>query len=486
MFNLGRLLRFWRISAPGSQSSHRPLAPSHETAQAFRRDAFDTVLQTLKDRPDGGAGRVRVISLTDFRDAVGDKWPRLTDKVAMIADRLIRAGMGGNPYRRIDEDLWLLLFPRLPPDQARMVTLAIVQDISRHLLGDSCVGGTRPLAVAAHVDSRQALNDQGDLSPDTIRRAVEQCRSILDNTGPRPDACHICPDNAGPTGGKCLSTAMPRRTHSSAEWVPIIMEHAEKQPQEPWQAVPPLPSDAHLSLLWRPTWVAEREAIAAYCARIARVDHPGAPPLEGPMAYPVNDPASAENLDRFVARTAIRDVLRGGASAGTAILPLTWTSLQGDNRADLMFPFADVPAAIRQHRLKVEICRVPDDAEPDEVRLVVDALRPLCGEVLLRLRLSSPLLCRVDELGDAKIGLDLSELRPNERMSDDRLLSLLDLLQDSTRQAGLGCYVWSARRRRLVGGAVSSGFDMVNGPGLMKDVGRPAMVMPAPRERFQI
>ena len=36
----------------------------------------------------------------------------------------------------------------------------------------------------------------------------------------------------------------------------------------------------------------------------------------------------------------------------------------------------------------------------------------------------------------------------------------------------------------IVGEVVLNGFGMVNGPGLMKDVGRPTAIVPAPRRRF--
>lgn len=276
------------------------------------------------------------------------------------------------------------------------------------------------------------------------------------------------------------------RRRPEAEWEPILRQHASADPDEPWKGVGPIPSEAKLSLLWRPTWVAESQAIAAYCARVARVDHPGDPPLEGSMAYPDGDPVTAETIDRFVSAAAVRDLMRSGPDGGCAIIPLTWASLVGEHRAELAFPFADMSADMRRQRLKVEICRIPDHATAEEARVVVGGLRHLCGEVLLRLRLSSPLLRQVDELGEAKVGLDLSELRSDQRMADDRLLDVLDLLQVSTDRAGLGCYVWSARRRKVVGGVVGGGFHMVNGPGLMRDVAHPAMVVPAPRDRFVI
>jgi GGDEF domain-containing protein len=476
MLGLGRWFRdLWHKPAVpariGLARAARPMAQSVGQAE------FDVVLAALRQRPDGGAGRLRVISLADFRHAVGDKWPRLTDKVTMIAEQLIRRQIGsGNLFRRVDEETWLLLFPRVSPDQARHIAVAIAQEISRHLLGERCVGGERPLAVAAHLAVADAIDESGRVLTMAVRQAVEQSRALFD---------HLSPCAPAALQARVASLEGVKQRHRGvAQWTPILMEHAEDQPEEPWQAVGPMPADAHLSLLWRPTWVAEREAIAAYCARVARTDHPGDPPLEGPMAYPVKDEVTAFILDRFVAAVGMRDLLRANSRGSVIIVPLTWECLAGEHRAEVVAPFADVAADIRQRRVQVEICRIPDSADVESINRVVTALRSLCGGVLLRLRLSSPLLCRVDELGEAKIGLDLSELRPHERMNDDRLMSILEMLQGSANDAGLGCYVWSARRRRVVGGVVCGGFQMVNGPGLMKDVGRPALVMPAPRERF--
>ncbi|MCA1907068.1 MAG: hypothetical protein LDL39_01770 [Magnetospirillum sp.] len=435
------------------------------------------VLETLKSRPDGGGGRVRAVSLADFRQVVGDKWPRLADKVSIIVDRLIHARLGAaNPFRQVDEETWLLLFPKVSPEQARALTVAVVQDISRHLLGEGCVGGTRPLALAVHVDAAQLAGADPRRHSAVLRLAVEQGRALFDESG------------AGMAGDRPVERALVERPvsrrHPEVEWEPILRRQADVAPDEPWKAVGPLPCEAKLSLLWRPTWVAESQAIAAYCARVARVDHPGDPPLEGSMAYPDDDPVTAETIDRFVCAAAVRDLMRSGPDGGCAIVPLTWASLVGEHRAELAFPFADMPADMRRQRLKVEICRIPDTVTAEEARNMVNGLRHLSGEVLLRLRLSSPLLRQVDELGEAKIGLDLSELRSDQRMADDRLLDVLDLLQVSTGRAGRGCYVWSARRRKVVGGVVGGGFDMVNGPGLMRDVARPAVVVPAPKDRF--
>ncbi|OJX81783.1 hypothetical protein [Magnetospirillum sp. 64-120] len=460
----------------------KPKASRDGAAVRALVDPFIQMLEVLKLRPDGGVGRVRAVSLADFRQAVGDKWPRLADKVSIIVDRLIRARLGeANLFRRVDEETWLLLFPKVSPEQARALTVAVVQDISRHLLGEGCVGGTRPLALAAHVDAAQLAATDPRHYARVLRQAVDEARSLFDDRGNG-----LAEDGQGHIRERLWGERPASRRRPQAEWEPILRRLARPDPDEPWKGVGPIPSDAKLTLLWRPTWVAQSQAIAAYCARVARVDHPGDPPLEGSMAYPDGDPATAETIDRFVSAAAVRDLMRSGPDGGCAIIPLTWASLVGDHRAELAFPFADIPADMRRQRLKVEICRIPDSVTAEQAQNVVAGMRHLCGEVLLRLRLSSPLLRQVNCLGEAKVGLDLSELRDDQRMADDRLLDVLDLLQVSAGQAGVGCYVWSARRRKVVGGVVDGGFDMVNGPGLMRDVARPSMVVPAPKDRFVV
>ena len=448
-------------------------------ARIRRQTPFEMAVAKMAADPDGGAGRVRAVSLSDFRDSVGDKWPRLADKVAIIADNLIRRHLGaGNCFQRQGEDVWLLAFPNSTADEARRVATVVAQEISRHLLGERCVGGERPLAVAACLQARAALDDDGRVDDCAIRRSLSETEAFVD---------HLTAAEAVEDPGWQRMPAPVHKNKSAPPWTPLVVRK-ETSTADKWQAVGPLTADSRLSLLWRPTWVAENEAISAYCARVIRVDATGAAPLEGPQAYPRDDSVSAVSIDRFVLAGALRGLdsaLRTGRG-GSVIVPMSWESLQAGHRAEFLPLFAELAPDIRDQRLGIEVFRIPDDVSGDNLADVAGFLNGLCGQVLLRLRLSSDLLCRVHELDGAKVGLDLSELRPEERMNDDRLLKTLETLQASADRAGSGCYLWSARRRRVVGGVVSGGFDMVNGPGLMKDVGRPAQVVPAPRQRFAL
>ncbi|WP_156520840.1 hypothetical protein [Magnetospirillum moscoviense] len=450
-------------------------AGSAKPEKQRRLSPFEQAVQALAARPDGGAGRVRAVSLGDFREAVGDKWPRLADKVAIIVDNLIRRYIGaGNAWQRHGEDSWLLAFTAIDADEARRIVTLIAQEISRHLLGEGCVGGERPLASAACLSAGKTLSADGRVDGRVVQTALAETHAFVE---------HLDPNAADP--GWQRMEAPAHRVVDAQPWTPIVVAKKHLVPS-PWQSVGALTGETRLSLLWRPTWVASSEAISAYCARVVRVDGPASPPLEGGQAYPEGDDATAFAIDRFVTANAMRDLKTALAAgrAGTVIVPLCWSSLRLDRRAALLPLFAELQADERQRHLSLEVFRIPDDAEPQAVAEVTRFLQGLCGDVLLRVRVSSDLLCRVDELGGAKVGLDLSELRDEERMNDQRLLQTLESLQCSATQAGAGCYLWSARRRNVVGEVVGSGFDMVNGPGLMKDVGRPAAVVPAPRQRF--
>ena len=115
---------------------------------------------------------------------------------------------------------------------------------------------------------------------------------------------------------------------------------------------------------------------------------------------------------------------------------------------------------------------------------VVAAARPLCKAVAVRTRLSESRAKLAADCGAALIGVDLSQLSPGERTDDSALLGQLRRFREQAAGFGLGAYVWGARRRAVVVGAVQGGFALVNGPALMKDIAKPAKVLPAPKSRF--
>jgi hypothetical protein len=479
--------------------------------------------------------KLHIISLVEFREAVGERWSKVADKVMMIAEGVINLHLGaGNLFNRQGSDFFVLIFRTCDNSEGRRRAVTIAQELGTRLVGDRFVGAERPLALAAEVDPADGLNEDGSINLDAVHAAVTQMRSLIagqlaGDAAPPPSWLRGGAGSKEPEGPRrhLMPGAPPPRQAETDSRPPIAMAPepaAKAPPKDPkWQkldhqraesakAAPtwvaldvgnakrtapefehaadlgaePLPADARLGLIWRPTWVAAGEAIGAYEARIQRFDHDGATAQEGSRAYAKDDEPGANTLDRFRIAGALRD-FRASDVAGnnsTVVIPIHWLTMTAENRMEFLAPFADVTKQARDRRVVIELFGVPTDVKPMILGTAVAKARELCREVALRTRLTDPRAAMALDCGASQIGIDLAELTGAERCDDDHLVSALQAFQAQAAKARLGAHVWGARRRKVIVGAVQAGFAMVNGPALMKDIPRPAKVLPAPKSRF--
>lgn len=443
--------------------------------------------------------RLHAVSLAEFRDAVADKWDRLVDKIEMIVDNLTRRHVGkGNEYYRVSEDSFVFVFFGLSADEALRRAAAIAADLERHLVGDGSINGKQPRMPPRDVRLDGVIADDGGVDLDALHAATTRWPTAEGESPRQALRRHLMP-SAAATVSTPIHAQHHHRSSVGAAYLPSAEEahhsslwrhfnfkrDTDNTALDPWCTVPPISADTRLSLVWRPTWVSDGEAISSYSARVLRTDRGREQVLEGTLAYPGNDLRTAIALDRFVVAAAVRNIVRADVVSGPSIIiPLNWASFTSDRRGDVIAPFADLPHALRQARVKVELFRIPPDVDPGQLDEAVSFLRTIGCDVMVRMRLSSPVIERAAASGASAVGLDLSELKTTERMGDEALLSTLDQMHDAADHHGIGCYLWSARRPRLISNAVLTGLDLVNGPGLMDDVPRPAMVLNVARDRF--
>ncbi|CUW39984.1 conserved protein of unknown function [Magnetospirillum sp. XM-1] len=488
------LKTLWDEDKPAPANAAAGKVP-RPTARSSVESAAEWLEQMLARDPSIKA-KLHVISLLEYRESVGEKWPRLADKVAIIVEQVVRRNIGrGSTFCRDGEDCWIMAFPELSPDDARRRTITVVEELGRFLYGQQQASGQeRPVALAAEVAVSEAVGPDGELNHGCIHSAVAEVRANVSTTGLPYLPTQVVktgPAANDPLQGWAALDRGPDLRKEDMQWETIEGTGVKKPAAylDP-SIVGPIPPGAALALVWRPTWVAVGEAISAYSARVVRRDHDKADPVEGCWAYPEGDVATAITLDRFVVNSAVRDIRNAARNAQegvpqpSVILPLSWQSLASDQRQGVVFALSDLTQDTRNTRLVIEIFHIPDGTTTPELESVVSFVGGLCREVLVRTRLSSHRTSVAAEIGVSKIGLDLSELRPEEKMDDEQLLAVLARIQEETTRDGIGCYLWSARRKRVVGSVVQGGFDMVNGPGLMKDIPRPAIVLPAPKTRF--
>ncbi|MEW5726249.1 MAG: hypothetical protein AB1918_00345 [Pseudomonadota bacterium] len=539
----GLLSRLAGLVRRGTSDKAPPPAPAKAPPPDLTDDSFRLAVQQMLQEDDGRySTRLQIISLVEFREAVGDKWHQISDKVMLIAEGVIQLHIGpGNVYGRQGQDVFALLFRTCSHTEARRRALDIAKELGTRLVGDKVLGSDRPLALAAEVHLAGAVDADGTINPGAIAQAVNEMRAMVaiatqDAAGdesvrswmkqklaaPTPDQirAHLRPGAprpppeplppraslrpseppAGPIypatptprpAAKAPPPAAPtgliplaRHARPAPEWKPLVVDNnwgTDRLVDGPR----PLPPDVRLSLLWRPTWVAGNETIGAFRAHIQRIDHRDMPALEGSHAYTGGN-ATSQSLDKFL----IGQAMRAFCAAETAglgslvVLPVHWDSVYSTRRMELLAPMADATAEARAARLVIELFGVPADTPAEDVAAAVSVLRGLCRAVLLRVPLVRPPIQAAALAGAAQVGIDLADLTEVERTDDDRLLERLRGLLTQAEQAGTGTFVWGVRRRKVVAGAVAAGFDLINGPALMKDIARPAKAVPAPRARL--
>lgn len=466
--------------------------PAEAARDSLVDDSFTLALEGLLAEEQGDhQTKLHLISLVEFREAVGDRWAKVSDKVMLIAEGVINLHLGaGNVFGRKGTDLFVLVFRNTPPAEARRRAVRIAQDLGTRLVGSQFTGTDRPLALAAEIDLADALDGNGGLNLAALDAAVAETRAVIPEPEPARPPIAAAPDETTRRGAADPRwTAMEGggRTQADPNWKVNEVERARDGAADPGlEATPPMPGDAALSLSWRPTWMAEGEVIGAYRAHLLRVDQPDRPGYEGARAYPTLGGEGVQTLDRFVAGATVRGVRAMVADGSNArvVVPLHWGSLGTTARLSVLAPLADIPEATRQRSLIVELFGLPPDLSSSALAETIASVRPLCRDVMVRVPLSAPPLARAAKAGAAVVGVDLAELPNADKTDDEHLLAALFRLRRDAETAGLAACVWSVRRRKVVVGAVLGGFAMMNGPGLMKDLPRPAKVLPAPRSRF--
>ncbi|CAA7612186.1 hypothetical protein [Magnetospirillum sp. SS-4] len=272
-------------------------------------------------------------------------------------------------------------------------------------------------------------------------------------------------------GERPAAAPSPTASQSVAAGTPNWLD---SQIQDRGAAVARMTPESSLTLVWSPTWVTSRRAIGAFHARVIRVDKEGAPSLEGVNAYAGLAPIEVLTLDRFTATQAAKELkaLFFGRQKVGLTVPVHWMSLAPRWRDCIRIPFEDCPPVARQKQLKMEVFGLSPSVPPHALRRMFEPLERVGCDVMARLPLSA--VDMIPSLSFLKaVGVDLAELGDDERVGDDELFARLELFRETARKSRIACYVWGVRRRPLIARVVQSGFSLVNGPGVMCDLGHP-------------
>ncbi|KAF0135803.1 MAG: hypothetical protein FD153_2038 [Rhodospirillaceae bacterium] len=146
-------------------------------------DWFDGSSQGIENIPKEeaarfGAGRVHIISLADFRTALGNRWQRLSSEVMLIGRGVIQRHMGPEHlHSQQGEDTFLLIFRAMHPHEAKRRTILIANALGHRLVGAAFSDLDAQIRVA-DIEPARLLKEDGTIDVTALAEVVATGKTV--------------------------------------------------------------------------------------------------------------------------------------------------------------------------------------------------------------------------------------------------------------------------------------------------------------------
>lgn len=138
-----------------------------------------TLEELLKEDLGAFGGKMHIISLMEFREAIGSaRWLKLSVNIMLIAEGVLRSRLGHtHAYVQRGSDMFLLGFRGLGEAEAKLRAIAIAEEIGGRLAGAN-FGAKQALVRTGEVDPEELLTDDGELDEDVLAQAAEEGQAV--------------------------------------------------------------------------------------------------------------------------------------------------------------------------------------------------------------------------------------------------------------------------------------------------------------------
>jgi len=121
------------MTANGGAVKHAP--PPSEGGES-PEEKISQFIEELKASSQEWLGKVRMINFDSIRERVGATWPKLQDRVEILAEKIIQDEMAGRDrYLKAGNAEFLVFFADATPEESRIRCFAIVEAIHEKLFG---------------------------------------------------------------------------------------------------------------------------------------------------------------------------------------------------------------------------------------------------------------------------------------------------------------------------------------------------------------
>ena len=476
----------WPFRGSDDQRARREAEPRRRASMMETMDFSGLTLEeVLSLEPGLLATKLHIVSLRSFREMVGDEWDRLSDRVNMIVDGVMRRFLGPKGlYTRHGDDTFVLGFTTLPEEEGRRQAVLVVNELMHRLIGERFVGAQICLA---EVDPEDILDADGNLDLDALDARIAAAEPVA--TIPAPEDR---PSGSGDSAGVWESTELTadrphlqcvpidradEQTETGPSWVPLIWPPSGDDGPDWAKDLASSPLDAlpdGIEIVFRPTWNARWQAIDVYTC-LARQCRPDGRIVErGLLPRPVR-PRQSANLDFALLHAGLTQLTAAIERRRGCLLiaPLRFATLQAPYWTTVARILRSVPDAMRMRYLMLEVTHIPKAAKPEHMVGLAKMLRPLCRDVLARTGLAEPRFPLLASLQPAAVGCDLATLGAEVAVPE----ALEAFAECAGRQR---FYVWGARDKAALAASSILGARYVNGAALLADCAGPMGRMELP------
>ena len=141
-------------------------------------------------RGSGLFGKVYILSLTEFYDAIGGRSGRLAESLLIICDTVFQERMGPNDgFSPVDDDQYVFRFAGLDDRQSLIQAAKIIEEIGTKLLGEHFIKSGRFKAMLTAVGIGDIVDTDGEVDGGKIATAVGLARRCRPNRRRRRIPC---------------------------------------------------------------------------------------------------------------------------------------------------------------------------------------------------------------------------------------------------------------------------------------------------------
>lgn len=434
--------------------------------------AFAYRLKGALDQQGGvTAGTIQIINLDSVRQALGDRWPRLAERVAALADMVInRRTERHDMVTRLDGPLFLIVFTRLDAAGARTKCAMIAEEIERHLLGWSTdFKAIRVAAAVARLTSNEVTLERLDVRDEVARALCQAAKAFA--------PCEQVPNSVA---DKPASTETPPKADTEGPWIlenPAGSTSPSCEHFADWYYEDRKVTISEVIFLYWPVWHVRRRAIGTFLS-MPTVPMGGGRVLIGSRTLADVAPQLVAEIDRLGLARASDDIqsLTVEDKRVLVSVPVHFETLATLRlRKDYLAVCSNLPDVVRRH-LILELVGLPDGAPEGRVIELLNVVRQFCLAINIRVRLIET---RFTALLGARVHAVGAALDEEEAEDEGDLFRRMNDFTTWAEKANLKAYLHSVPSRSLSVAAFCSGFDYLAGNGLAS-----AVVTPDPAYRF--